>query len=98
MDENKRQGSSMANVETQVIPAVIRFLTRAIIGAIIGIAVVVLFVGIDYVGQTDRRFYFIDHGDAIVAVLTIGVLIGTLIGLGWALNSMRRNKNGEGAV
>ena len=74
---------------------VIQLLSKALIGAAIGIAVVAIFIGIDYAGQTNKRLYLIDYGDSIVAVLTIGVFVGTFIGLAWAANSIRRSDSGE---
>jgi hypothetical protein len=90
-----RQDHPMGNRLMQRILPMTRLLTRVLAGAVIGAATVALYVGIDYVGHTDRRLYFIDYRDAILTLLTLGVLIGAAVGFGWAISSGGRNKDGE---
>jgi hypothetical protein len=93
-----------ANVLGKSVPkrprALIGLLTLMLVGTAIGIAVVALFVGTDYVVQTSNQFYFDDNRDAILTLLTLGVFIGAAIGLGWGiihfvLLNKRRNENDE---
>jgi hypothetical protein len=72
----------------------IRLLTRTLVGKVIGIAVVAVYVIMDYMGQTDKRLYWFDNGDAVLTLLTLGVLIGATIGFFWAIISKGGNKNG----
>ena len=71
-----------------MLPLVVRMLA----GAVIGIVVVILYFTIDYLGASDRRLYFIDHRDAFLTVLVLGILIGTIIGIGWAINYKVQNQ------
>ena len=85
----------MANILTQRILAIIRLLTRTLVGAVIGICVVAVYFGVDYLGATDKRLYWIDERDAIFTLLTMGVLIGATVGFIWAVSSKGRNKDGD---
>jgi hypothetical protein len=64
-------------------------------GAAIGVAVVGLYAVIDYLGQSDKRLYFIDHKDALITLLILGLLIGGAVGFGWAITTLRHAKDGE---
>jgi cytochrome bd-type quinol oxidase subunit 1 len=63
-----------------------------LIGAVIGVTVVILYFIIDYVGTDDKRLYFIDHRDTFFTLLTMGVLIGIVTGIGWAIKSKHSNE------
>jgi hypothetical protein len=88
----------MKNALMRRIASIRRLLPRMLIGAVFGIAVVVLYFSLDYLGETDkerRRFYFTDQRDAFVTLLTAGIVIGAAVGFGWAISSKERNQNGE---
>jgi hypothetical protein len=70
-------------------------LARILVGVLIGVVVVIIYVVIDYVGQTDKRLYFIDHRESIETLLSLGVLIGGLVGLVWAFSSKRGSTDGQ---
>jgi hypothetical protein len=72
--------------------SMVQLVARMLTGAVIGVAVVVLFFAIDFVGSKDKRLYFIDNRDAFVAALTLGVMIGVLTGIGWAISSKYLNR------
>lgn len=65
---------------------------RMLAGTGIGIVVVIFYFILDYVGSRDKRLYFIDHRDSFIAVLEIGIVIGSIIGIGWAINNKAQNK------
>lgn len=70
-----------------MLPLVARILT----GTGIGIAVVIFYFILDYVGSSNKQLYFIDHRDSLIAVLEIGILIGTIIGIAWAIEKKVQN-------
>jgi quinol-cytochrome oxidoreductase complex cytochrome b subunit len=78
-------------METTMTRAIIkrpgRLVARMLIGALIGIAVVAVFFAIDYLRQSDTRLYFVDNRDAFFTLLAVGLVIGGVIGLGWAIDS-----------
>lgn len=65
---------------------------RMLTGAAIGIAIVILYFTIDYLGSSEKRLYFIDREDAFITVLALGIVIGTIIGIGWAISSKAPSK------
>jgi hypothetical protein len=77
----------------QRIFALIRLLLRMLAGAVIGIAVVAVFTSLDYLGQADKKLWWVDSRDSILTALTLGVLIGATIGVVWALCSKGRNED-----
>jgi hypothetical protein len=74
------------------IRSIVRLVARMLIGAVIGVAAVFFYFTIGYVGARDKKLYFIDHWDAFITVLTMGVLIGAIIGIGWAISEKYRNE------
>jgi hypothetical protein len=72
----------------EVIRCLTRTLVGPLIGAAIGITVVVAYVTVDYLAQTDKQFYFLDRRPGIITLLWIGVVIGAVIG-GWGLSRRR---------
>ncbi len=65
----------------------VRLVARMLMGTVIGVMVVVFYFTIDYLGSSDKRLYLIDHRDSFFTVLTLGVMIGAVTGLGWAISS-----------
>jgi NhaP-type Na+/H+ or K+/H+ antiporter len=66
---------------------IVGLVIRMLIGAAIGMTVVVLLFMLDYLGTSDRRFYFVDHWDAFITVLIMGLTIGVFTGIAWAISS-----------
>jgi hypothetical protein len=83
----KKKVRIMTRVRTMV-----RLVARMLIGAVIGITVVVLYFAIGYLASNEKRLYFIDHRDAFFTMLTTGVMIGVVTGIGWAINSKLSNE------
>jgi hypothetical protein len=82
----------MASTVTLRIRAVVRLFQRVLLGAAIGIAFEVVYIAIDYIGESDKQLYFFDHKASIYTLLPLGGLIGAAIGVAWAVVSKVRNK------
>jgi hypothetical protein len=57
---------------------------RSIFGAMVGFALIAAVIGVDYLLQSDKRYYFMDREASIITMLilfpSLGAAVGFLVG------------------
>ena len=84
MANHDQKEPRMAFKVTHNIRAILRMLIHLLLGALVGMVIFLVWLGLDYLRHTDRQFWWIDLQEGIITYLVRWIAIGATSGFWWA--------------